>query len=348
MKRLSIKTIPLCLALFTVLALAAGYGQAAEKPIEMSFSHIWPPTSFQQELYAKWAQRIEKETNGRVKITLYPVGTLCPPPEMWNAIRSGAATIGSAFASYHQSGFDFNNSTLPFWIGGPPSIEWALKTMDGFRAKYPALSKEFTTAHVLWISCHGPRELFSTKPVRVINDLKSLKLRAASPLEVDVASAFGAVVVPRMPMNDVYSALQKKIIDGVWTATEVLKTFRMGEVIKYVTRMNFEVGQNKYVAMNLETWNKLPPDIQQVFEKASEWAKWEDVKLWNQADIEGEQFAKSLGVEFIDLPPSEYQKMMSIIDPIKADAAKKLDAKGYPATALLNDINAAVAKARSK
>ena len=350
MKKFVKSGIVLCLAFFalTFVFAAAGNAQAGQKPIEMSFAHIWPPTSFQHEHYVQWAQRVEKGTNGRVKITMYPVGTLCPPPETWNAIRSGAATIGSAFAIYHRSGFVFNNSTLPFWIGGPPSIEWALKAMDGFREKYPALTKEFRTAKVLWLGCHGPRELFSTKPVRVIDDFKGLKIRAASPLEVDVVKAFGAVVVPRMPMSDVYNSLQKKIIDGLWTAVEVLKTFRMGEVVKYVTRMNFEVGQNKYVAMNLETWNKLTHDIQKVFEKESEWAKWEGVKLWNQADKDGEQFAKSLGVEFIDLTAKEYQKMMSIINPIKAEAAKKLDAKGYPATAFLDDINAAITKGRSK
>jgi TRAP-type C4-dicarboxylate transport system substrate-binding protein len=147
-------------------------------------------------------------------------------------------------------------------------------------------------------------------------------------------------------MPEVYSSLQKGIIGGLWVSLEVLQSFRMAEVVKYVTRMNFEVGHNKYVAMNWDVWNKLPPDIQKVFERECAWGKEEDIKAWIKADVDAEKFAKGLGVEFIDFPPAEYAKVMSVVNPIQDAEAAKLDAKGYPASAYLRDIRDAISKAR--
>ncbi len=134
MKRLSVTATVLFITMFLFM-LAPTVN--AQKPVEINFGHIWPASSGQHELYTQWAKRVEEGTNGKVKITIYPGNTLCPPTEVWNGIKSGAVHIGSAFANYHRAGFEFNNSTLFFWIGGPPSIEFALKTMDKMREKYP-------------------------------------------------------------------------------------------------------------------------------------------------------------------------------------------------------------------
>jgi TRAP-type transport system periplasmic protein len=347
MKKLGVKATVVFFAVFLLALIPVVNAPAQQKPMEINFGHIWPPGSPQHEVYAQWAQRVEKGSNGRVKITLYPGNTLCPPTEIWNGIKSGAVHIGSTFANYHRAGFELNNSHLFFWIGGPPSIEFALKTMDRMREKYPVLMKEFGDAKILWMGCQGARQLLtSKKPVRTIDDLKNMIIRPANPPEVQIVKNFGGVAPSFMPMGEVYTSLQKGIIEALWVSVEVLKSFRLAEVVKYVTRMNFEVGQNKYIAMNWEVWKKLPPDVQAVFEKEAAWAKWEDVKVWMQGDEDAEKFAKGMGVQFIDLSPAEKAKMMRVVAPIQDAEAAKLDAKGYPATALLRDIRQAIAEAK--
>lgn len=316
--------------------------QAQQQPIEITLSHIWPSSSEHHALYEQYAKRIETGTNGRVKIVIYPANTLTPAPEVWNAIKSGAVGIGTTWATYHRSGFEFNNAQLFFWIGSP-NAEFGAKYMDRFREKYPALQKEFADAKVLWYCTSGPRVLLTgKKAVRTVEDLKGLQIRPANPPEAEVLKTFGAITPSFMPMAEVYSALQKGIIGGLWAPAEVLKAYRIAEVAKYVTRWNFEVGQGKYVAMNWNIWNKLPPDVQKVFEKESAWARAEDLKVWTKGDVDAEAFAKTQGVEFIDFAPSEYAKAMAVIAPIQDAVAATWDGKGYPASALLRDVRDAI------
>jgi len=316
--------------------------QAQQKPIEITLSHIWPSSSDMHALFEQYAKRIETGTGGNIKIVIYPANTLAPAPEVWNAIKSGAVGIGTAWPTYHRSGFEFNNAELFFWIGSP-NAEFGAKYMDMFREKYPALKKEYANAKVLWYGTSGPRLLLTgKKAVRTLEDIKGLLIRPANAPEAEILKAFGAITPAFMPMGEVYSTLQKGIIGGLWAPPEVLKSFRLAEVVKYVTRLNFEVGQGKYVAMNWDIWNKLSPDVQKVFEKESAWARTEDLKLWIKGDKDAEEFAKAQGVEFIDFPPKELAKAMAIIAPIQDSVAATWDAKGYPASALLRDIREAI------
>ena len=106
---------------------------------------------------------------------------------------------------------------------------------------------------------------------------------------------------------------------------------------------NLEVGHGKYVAMNRQVWNSLPPDVQKVFEKEDSWGAAQDITLWTKADEDGAAFAKSQGVQFVELSPGEMEKFMAKIRPIQDKVAKEMDAKGYPGTALLKDVREAIA-----
>jgi TRAP-type C4-dicarboxylate transport system, periplasmic component len=196
---------------------------------------------------------------------------------------------------------------------------------------------------VLWLAAQGARLLLTTKPVRTVDDLKGMLLRPTSPMEARIFQELKISTPSFMPMSEVYTSLQKGIIQGTWVCPEVLASFRLGEVVKYITDVNFGIGVNKYVAMSWQKWNQLPPDIQKVFERESAWGKEEDIKAWNKAFDEGIKFAKSKGAEFIHFPPQELAKIMKVVNAVEDEEAKKLDAKGYPGTALLREMRKAFA-----
>ena len=199
----------------------------------------------------------------------------------------------------------------------------------------------------MWRSAIGARQLFTTgKAVRSLTDMKGLQIRAATSAEAKVLKDTGGVAPAFVPMSQVYMSLQKRVLDGLWSPLSTLKQFRLAEVVKYVTNTNFEVGHNKYVAINLSVWNGLPPDIQRTFEKDSAWAQKEDIKAESEMEAAGMAFAKSKGVEFINLPPDDYAKLMNIVKGIQDEMAAALDARGYPGTALLKDIRHAIAESQ--
>jgi TRAP-type C4-dicarboxylate transport system substrate-binding protein len=94
--------------------------------------------------------------------------------------------------------------------------------------------------------------------------------------------------------------------------------------------------------MNWDTWNSLPPEIQQVFEDNFEaWSEEND--NWEaQSDEAGYTFAEELGNTFVELPAEEIQEFYDLLDANFRAKMAELDAKGYNATAIYEEIRSLV------
>ena len=168
---------------------------------------------------------------------------------------------------------------------------------------------------MMWMWGNGPSGLFTTKPVRTLEDLKGLKIRAQGQ-DGQVAKALGAAA-QALPMSEMYDALSKGVVDGVLVDASVLISFRLGDVIKYITDCSPAVGNAFlfYVTMNNNTWNKLPPDIQNTFrETCDEYIEKAAVAI-NQQNIDGLQYALNAGAELFELPDSEIARWKALADP---------------------------------
>lgn len=169
--------------------------------------------------------------------------------------------------------------------------------------------------------------LSATKPVSRMEDLKGMTLRGLG-LIAEVITALGGT--PRsIPMPESYEAVQKRVIDGLMIPMETLRAFRLAEVTKYVTEC-WQIGQvyTFYLVMNKETWNKLPPNLQQVFNEYP----FEDklAAMWNEVDIDGKQLGIEKGLKFIELSRDEIKKWKDAVEPILDKYVKNMVAAGYP------------------
>ena len=90
------KTSWILLALIALMAYISS-ADAEEKVIKLSFSQITPAAHpYYSAISEPWAKEIEKRTDGRVKITLYPVGTLARGNVMYSSIIDGITDIGTS------------------------------------------------------------------------------------------------------------------------------------------------------------------------------------------------------------------------------------------------------------
>jgi TRAP-type C4-dicarboxylate transport system substrate-binding protein len=96
--------------------------------------------------------------------------------------------------------------------------------------------------------------------------------------------------------------------------------------------------------MNLDSWNRLPKDIQEIFEKSIEFWSLEDNKWRDADDVAGIEIAKKSGVEFIELPPDELAKVYKAAEIAMLKEAAKLDEKGLPGTKIFNEVRRLVEK----
>ena len=66
------------------------------EPIELNFATFMPPFAAQFGAYQEWADKITEQTEGMVIVTLYPFGSLLPPPDMISGVKAGVAEIGDS------------------------------------------------------------------------------------------------------------------------------------------------------------------------------------------------------------------------------------------------------------
>ena len=304
----------------------APFGNAdSDKPIELSYANFSSPTHIQSQLPESWCREVEKRTNGKVKITYYPSGTLLSAPKIFGGVVDGIADMGNSVLGYSRGMFP-SMEAIDLPVGYPNGVV-ATRLINEFYAKFKP--KPFQKVKVLYFHAHGPGVLHSKKPVRTLEDIKGMKIRSYG-FNAAMTSALGAVPVS-LPQSGVYEALQKGVADATFSPSEVLKGWKQAEVVKSTT-LCYSVGYTAgfFVVMNLDKWNSLPKDVQQVIEEVSkEWLE-KYGPAWDKSDEEGLAFSKSLGNEVIHLSDKESARWAEAVKPVLDDYAKNAEKKGLP------------------
>jgi TRAP-type C4-dicarboxylate transport system substrate-binding protein len=316
------------------------------KPIELKLGVLFPDNVPQSLADKAWIEKIEQETDGRVIITPYWGGTLITGKECYTEIASGACDIGALSEGYIPTGFALYKAISNFMYNiETPEVIHTVYTE--IYKKYPEVQAEYADVKFLATLPSPPYQLITgDKPVRTLADLKGLIIKTPTTLRAPMIDA-GADAIS-MSMSDVYGSLQKGTIDGAIVPFESLNSFKFAEVSKYYVGWSLCPSASMKRAMNLDSWNSLPADIQQIFEANNDFWGLEDVRQVNLADQAGIDLAKKLGGrEFIYLSNED---MDTIFASMKAEAelkAAEMDAAGLPGTAIYNDIQELVAKYQS-
>lgn len=341
MRRFDSRLTMLIAGTFIVLGLtfgAAVKATEAASPIELTFAGLWPPTHPMSAACKLWIEKIEKDTNGRVKIKPFWAGALYRPKDSALELAKGVADIGDFSGAYAAKGFDFEKSMrMVMW--GVSDRQLSRKVYLEVSAKYPQLENEFTEAGIKVMAYAGipPYQmLIATRPVRNADDFKGMTIKASGDL-AKVATALGADGIV-MPMSESYTALQKRTIDAVFAPFETLKSFRFAEVVKYGLELNIASAPAGHWGFSLKSWNKLPQDIRKVFEDNIEWFGQKVEELVFANEEVGLKLAKEQGVEFINLPPEELAKIHAVVDKITLEEMAQVDAKGLPGTEVYKEI----------
>jgi TRAP-type transport system periplasmic protein len=303
---------------------AASVPHAAE-PINLRYSNYMPVTHKMAALTAQFSEEIGKRTNGRVKITHYPGGTLTSAAKMYEGVASGLSDFGWSVTNYNKGKFPVSDLLL-LPIG--KSSGWVASFVsDDFYRKFRP--KEWDKVHVLFLSATGPSVIYTTKTaVRTLEDLKGLKLRAQG-MNAETLAALGGAPVP-LEVGDIYDAMRRGVIGGVLGPIEQLKGWRTGELARYATG-SWKVGPTTlfYSVMNKEKWDRLPADIKKIFDEVSAEFKVKHAIAWNEIDFEGLEFMKAQGGQAILLSDAETKRWEKAVEPVIVNYKKDLMAKGF-------------------
>ncbi len=319
-------TIVSCLFVFQTPAIAG--------TIKLNFANFPPAPTFPCVQMERWKVEVEKRTNGQVSINTFPGGTLLGAKAMMDGVIAGQADIGNICMAYQPGRFIVTNATsLPLGIKDAKTGSMALlKLYEKYKPE------AFKDVVVLTMFTNAPGNVMSKVPVKTIEDIKGLDLRASGGA-AQILKAWGANPVG-MPMPATVEALQKGTVKGLFSSLEVMKDFKFAENCKYVT-MTETVLYPFAVIMNKAKFNSLPADVQKVMmDLKVEQALWTGTYMDEQIQKAIAWSKESNNVEFISLSASEKAKWDSKLGFLVDNWIKTAKEKGLPAEEIIKDIKA--------
>lgn len=330
------KLVLISVALLLIISLVAAGCQAPSptQTYELKISHMSPAGSAYDKQITAWAQKVEKDSKGQLVFRIFPGGTLISPVETYQGIEKGVADLGSSYR-YSRAGAELTG-LISMYLAGLPSSAAGSKIVAETWKKFPEFAKEWDSVKTIWVNASGPAVVATTKPVRVMADLKGLSLRSPVPEASDALKELGGNPVS-MTSADMVIGIEKGTVQGGLVFKEAIQSFKLP--IKYVTEFGMYESCNWFMVMNWDSWKKLPANLQKVIDDSKDWGRSECIKAFDAADAAAVDYAKGQGVEFIKLDKAEEAAWFAKVDGSNRKHAAALDAKGYPATKVLDFIN---------
>ncbi|MEW6661445.1 MAG: TRAP transporter substrate-binding protein [Bacillota bacterium] len=269
------------IALLLVLLLAVsvvGCGQkqppAAEKPAEkkvetytIRFGMGAAEGSSSYIGAVRFKEILEKESNGRFKVDLFPGGQLGADLSMMQALQMGTLDMTMpATAPIANLTNTFLVFDLPYLI---PDYATADRVLDGPVGQEILKTLEPVGIVGLAWSENGFRHLTnSAREVKKVEDLKGLKIRVMqNPIHIDVFKGWGVIPTP-MPFSEVFTALEQKVVDGQENPIPLIYTSSFHEVNKFLS-LTGHVYSPFVIMYSKAIFDKFTPAEQEMIRKAA-------------------------------------------------------------------------------
>jgi TRAP-type C4-dicarboxylate transport system substrate-binding protein len=290
---------------------------AADFTMKIGFATI----NDQNQQWAGWYKdALEKGSNGRIEVKIFPASQLGPIPRQVEGVQLG--TIEAV--------------VLPadFFVGldaryGVFSIPGLFKDMPNAAAAVadPALNKEILalgeSKGLIGVTsfAYSTADYLGKEPIRKLDDFKGKKFRInATPAERERFRLLGATAVP-MPLNEVMPALQRGAIDGTQSAIAVFVNFKFYDIGKVLTQTDDTVLVP--VAVVSKAWlDKLPAELQTLVIDEGKKLQSRVQKLSFEVLEEMRKKWSAAGGEIVKLPAAEQARLIDMLKTVGPEVTK--------------------------
>jgi TRAP-type transport system periplasmic protein len=271
-------------------------GNAAAEAIDMRFGSDSPIGAPHTKSALVMKELVEKGTDGRVQVTIFPDGQLGNTMAMTNAIKSGTLdAVVTAVSLIATAVPEIDVFSLPFLYKDAAE---ALRVANGpFGAKLIPKVNEAFACEVLGFTTAGSNEAYTKKhPVRKPEDMVGLKFGVStSKIQRDTMLAFGAIPAV-IPLISEYTSLQTGLIDAATLTRPDVIELKIYQVTKYLTLVKFYSMPN-LLLVSKKFLEKLSPEDQAVVREAGKPACIATAEAVAAADGTGLALLRDHGIE---------------------------------------------------
>lgn len=315
----------LFLAVTMILGVCATPVLAADtKPIiTLKQAEAFPAAGFYYPHLLWWKDQVERRTKGRVAVKLYFGGSLAGWPEALPAIQTGLADIAQVCPPYFPS--EMPLSMIVEMVGVSPDLWVSQKAATELYNTNPYVKAEHKKLGIKPIFTHHSGLMhygFRDKKIATFDDMKGKTVRTYGGSLFEAEKGIGLKSV-FMPYGDIYEALARKTMDGSGFTYIVSDGFKHWEVMDSVVEVGAGYAMGLQRAMSTKTWNKLPPDIQDILmQLQSDWIDYFAKAMYAETALLRDKWIK-FGVDIREMTPEDKRKLDEEILPAAQEAFLK-------------------------
>jgi TRAP-type C4-dicarboxylate transport system substrate-binding protein len=320
--------------------------RANAQEVTLKMHHFLPPVANGHSKFLKpWADKVAAESNGRIKIDIFPSMQLGgTPPQLYDQARDGVADLVWTLPGTTPGRFTgIEAIELPF-VANKRALVNSLALTDYAEEN---LKDEFKDVKPICFWAHDHGLIHANKQVKTMEDLKGLKLRFPTRLAGEALRALGANAIG-MPIPQVPESLAQRVIDGCVIPWEVVPSIKVQELVKFHTEIpgspTFYVA-TFILAMNRAKYDSLAPDLKAVIDKNSGAAAAAMAgKVWDEQAIVVSEMVRKRGNTITVLDEAEAARWRKTTEPVIEGWLKTAKDKGLDGDKLLASMRAALAK----
>ncbi|NBQ86989.1 MAG: C4-dicarboxylate ABC transporter [Betaproteobacteria bacterium] len=322
-------------------------GAIAQQSVTLKFhTFMAPQSNVWLTMHKPWMDKVEKESNGRIKFEGYPAMQLGGTPvQLYDQAKDGVVDIVWTLPGNTAGRFPrVEVFELPFMMNNAEATSKAY-----WEYVQTAAADEFKDTHVIALHVHGPG-MFHTadKQIRNVGDLRGMKLRAPTRQVTKLLASVGATPVG-MPLPQIPDALSKGTINGCVIPWEVVPSVKVHELTKFHSEFPANAPAlyttTFVMAMNKAKYDSLPADLKKVIDNNSGMATSAWLGKTQQGnDPVGRKSAVDRGNTIYSVTAAdaaEFEKRSSQVDD---EWVADMNKRGYDGKKLLETAKALIAK----
>ena len=261
------KSALLTIMVMVLLSFGFAISAVSAKPIVLTYASGYGENFSLTQHDRWWAQEVEKRTNGQVKIEFYWSQALAKTSESLEAVSSGLADISFMAIGYFGGQLPLLTASSLFYVTDKPdAVSKAM--MEVYKTSPPLQAEIEKKNNMRAISFSGCTPLIfgSRKPWKAFDSFSGKKVRTFPGLEKPL-SKLGAIPVA-ISWGEIYVSLERGVVDAyTGTMWDLAALGRLYEQAPYILDLGVGTYGMGGTFMNLDTWNKLPQDIQKIIDE---------------------------------------------------------------------------------
>jgi TRAP-type C4-dicarboxylate transport system substrate-binding protein len=319
----------------------------AQQSVTLKFHTFMAPTSnVWLNMHKAWMDKVEKDSNRRIKFEAYPAMQLGGTPvQLYDQARDGVVDVVWTLPGNTAGRFPrVEVFELPFIMSNAEATSKAY--WEYVQTMAP---DEFKDTQVIALQVHGPGVIHTVeKPVKSVADMRGIKMRAPTRQVNKLIGSLGAIPVG-MPLPQIPDALSKGTIQGCVIPWEVVPSVKVHELTKYSAEFD-PAGGSLYtttfvMAMNKAKYNSLPPDLKKVIDANSGMATsaWLG-KVQQAGDVPGRKAAVAHGNSIFTVSAAEAQEFRRRSRAIEVEWVEDMKKRGFDGRKLLDTARSLIDK----